>query len=368
MSASVYVTFTHAFHRNTIIQSGTFVLIKPFDPKSCTLTIQAKIDEENNCYIPHPAVVVTPRIQVEQSGFYYSDENGVEVDPPVTLLAASTKKVAANTTSAVATPKESDEVVIERISNTFVVLEELTEQIAQTNIHSLIVRGVAGIGKSFVVDQILRKMSLDYMSMENKKNYEFVSGSATPIAVYKKLFARRERGLITVFDDCDSIMANKEALSVLMAGLDSKPVRTISWLGESHALRRESIEDSFQFEGSVIILTNTPFDDKNNALAPQLTALRSRSHMLDLGIQSVREQLLRIKQVVNERGMLDKYEFEQEIVEDILAFITSNAPYMNDLSLRAVLKIAAIAYNKPDRWRQIVSIASIHPEFRGMVK
>ena len=65
---------------------------------------------------------------------------------------------------------------------------------------------------------------------------------------------------VVVFDDCDSILLDEVCLNLLKGALDSGKKRKISWLAESHSLRREGVPDSFDFKGGVIFITNLKFD------------------------------------------------------------------------------------------------------------
>jgi len=70
---------------------------------------------------------------------------------------------------------------------------------------------------------------------------------------------------------------------------------------------------------------------------------------LDLTIDTEREKMLRIKQIVKD-GMLDEYQISQEKKDDIVEFIDINKKRLRELSLRTVLKIADLAKAFPDRW------------------
>ena len=77
-----------------------------------------------------------------------------------------------------------------------------------------------------------------------------------------------------------------------------------------------------------------------------MDALESRCHYIDLQMDTTREKLLRIRQIVGD-GMLDKYEFHDAVKEEIVDFITDNADKLRELSLRMVLKIADLKKSFP---------------------
>jgi hypothetical protein len=81
-----------------------------------------------------------------------------------------------------------------------------------------------------------------------------------------------------------------------------------------------------------------------------LDALESRCHYIDLQMDTKREKILRIKQVVNDCGMLDRYDFEDCIKDELIEFVEVNADRLRELSLRMVLKLADLRKSFPKTW------------------
>ena len=157
-----------------------------------------------------------------------------------------------------------------------------------------------------------------------------------------------------MFDDCDSVFSDELSLNILKAALDSKKNRTIHWNTDSFKLRNEGVPDSFQFKGSAIFITNIKFDNvKSVKMREHLKALESRCHYIDLTIDTDREKMLRIKQIVKD-GMLEEYmndtTFTQDTVDDIIDFCEGNKNRLRELSLRTVLKVADLAKAFPTKW------------------
>jgi hypothetical protein len=63
-------------------------------------------------------------------------------------------------------------------------------------------------------------------------------------------------------------------------------------------------------------------------------------------MDTTREKILRIEQIVAD-GMLDAYEFEPEVRDEIVGFIKTNRDRVRELSLRMVLKIADLKKSFP---------------------
>ena len=106
---------------------------------------------------------------------------------------------------------------------------------------------------------------------------------------------------------------------------------------------------SFKFEASAIFITNLKFDKVRGKLREHLQALESRCHYMDLTIDTERDKMLRIRQVI-EDGMLDAYGVSDEVKEDIIDFVDTNKSRMRELSLRTVLKVADLAVAFPNDW------------------
>jgi hypothetical protein len=152
-----------------------------------------------------------------------------------------------------------------------------------------------------------------------------------------------------VFDDCDSVFNDELSLNILKAALDSKKTRTIHWNTDSFKLRNEGVPDQFKFEASAIFVTNLKFDKAKGKIREHLQALESRCHYMDLTIDTDREKMLRIQQIVGD-GMLNDYKFAKEVVADIVDFVDINKNRLRELSLRTVLKVADLAKAFPTRW------------------
>ena len=153
-----------------------------------------------------------------------------------------------------------------------------------------------------------------------------------------------------VFDDCDSILQEDLSLNILKAALDSKKTRRIHWNTDSFKLRNEGVPDSFEFKGSAIFITNIKFDNvKSKKMRDHLEAIESRCHYIDLTIDTEREKMLRIKQIVSD-GMLKEYALGEDQEERLMDFIDINKKNLRELSLRTVLKVADLAKAFPSNW------------------
>jgi hypothetical protein len=254
---------------------------------------------------------------------------------------------------------ESDESIMTRLGQRFQILEDMTRAVKRGDVRAMIVTGPPGVGKSFGVEKVLSKHDVfaDVAQDGKLKKYEIVKGAMSAIGLYSKLYEFSDAKSILVFDDCDSILMEDLSLNILKAALDSSKKRTISWNTDSRLLRSEGVPNQFEFKGGAIFISNIKFDHvRSKKLKDHLEALESRCHYLDLTIDTEREKLLRIRQVVNECGMLDDHDISDVAKLEVVDFVVANAGKMRELSLRMVLKVADIRKSMPDNWQAVVEV------------
>jgi hypothetical protein len=226
----------------------------------------------------------------------------------------------------------------------------MTRACKKGDVRAMIVTGPPGVGKSFGVEKVLGKHDMIATLSEKAPKYQVVKGAMSAIGLYCKLFNYADKDNVLVFDDCDSILQEDLSLNILKAALDSKKTRRIHWNTDSFKLRNEGVPDSFEFKGSAIFITNIKFENvKSKKMRDHLAAIESRCHYIDLTIDSEREKMLRIKQIVSD-GMLKSHMLDDETHERVVDFIDINKKNLRELSLRTVLKVADLAKAFPNNW------------------
>jgi len=232
----------------------------------------------------------------------------------------------------------------------------MTAATVNGDVRAMIVVGPPGVGKSFGVEKELEKSGLLDDLAGRRRKYEVVKGAMTPVGLYAKLFEYSEPGNVLVFDDCDSILLDDVALNILKAALDSSKKRTIHWNADSRLLRHEGIPNKFDFKGAVIFITNLKFDHVKSAkLKDHLEALMSRCHYLDLTIDTLRDKLLRIRQIARTGQLFPAYGMSQEQEDEIMDFMVDNAGKLREISLRMAIKLADLRRLSADRWKSIAA-------------
>ena len=257
---------------------------------------------------------------------------------------------------------ENEEQAIERIAARFSILDEMADAVATSKVRAMIVSGPPGIGKSYGVEKALEKQNMFEDIAGRSRRFEMVKGAMSAIGLYKKLYEHSAKGHVVCFDDCDAILYDDLALNLLKAALDTTPRRTLHWNTESRTLMAEGMPNSFEFNGGVIFITNIKFDNvKSKKLQDHLQALQSRCHYLDLTIDSMKDRMLRIKQICR-AGMLEKYAMGADTEADLIQFIIDNKHRLREISLRMVLKIADLWKMKPEGYKQLAENTCMKPE------
>lgn len=337
-----FVTIKNGTYRNAPVTNTVFPLVKGYQEgaKGGFVTVDAR---NVIGYAGGPDFI---RIKVGPNDFeFHGDFNE---DAMISSAASVLEPIH------VPAVEEPEEVVIQRIADRFAILDEMTRGTINGDVRAMIVVGPPGVGKSFGVEAELQKNGLLDDLAGRRRRYEVVKGAMTPIGLYAKLYEFSEEGNVLVFDDCDSILLDDVSLNVLKAALDSSKKRTIHWNADSRLLRSEGIPNKFDFKGSVIFITNIKFDNVRSAkLKDHLAALMSRCHYLDLTIDTMRDKLLRIKQIAQMGTLFPAYGMTQEQEQEILDFMTTNQNRLREVSLRMAIKLADLRRMSEDRWQAI---------------
>jgi hypothetical protein len=329
MSSTVRIL--SGLYRNKPVVNQTFTLVKGFQTGSKGGYITVKNEGQFNIDIEDVRVLVDGHDSFQFIGSEIND-----VAEPVVEQ------------------KESETDAMDRIASRFSVLDEMSKACIAGDIRAMIVSGPPGVGKSHGVTQQMEKASMFDKIAGKRPRFEVVKGAMSGIGLFAILYKYSDSKNVLVFDDCD-VWEDPDALNVLKGALDSGKTRRISWNKDSRLLREDGIPNSFNFNGSVIFITNLNFADRRSAkIKAHLDALQSRCHYLDLTINSERDKMLRIKQVHRDAdgGLFSDYDFNQEQCDTIIEFMWDNHSKLREVSLRMALKIADLVKISPN-WKNL---------------
>ena len=244
---------------------------------------------------------------------------------------------------------ETDAEISARLTERFDILTDLAEAAISGDARALIVSGPAGLGKSFTIEKTLEKWDPE------GRDHTIVKGYVRATGLFKLLWQHKEAGKVLVFDDADTIFFDDTSLNLLKAVCDTTDKRVVSYLTEGKLVDEDTamvIDNRFEFEGTIIFITNYDFDamiEKGHKLAPHLQALVSRAHYIDLAMKTARDYMVRIKQVID-AGLLKGRGLTTEEEKDVVEFITKNQSKLRELSLRIALKVAVIRKSNKKNW------------------
>ncbi len=241
-------------------------------------------------------------------------------------------------------------------------LDDLVRMVAGNIQPSLLVTGMAGIGKTYGISKVLNEM----IGAEGTK-WVHIKGKLSPVGMYRAFFLNRNK--LIVFDDADSVFANQDTVNMLKAALDSYEKRTISWFSPLtvDVSRLDDIQikelyddieeklsidpgsakikfpNKFNFEGQVIFISNIHASKIDSAV-------KSRSLTIDITLS--RESVIKRLQ-----SILDKIggDLPLQDKQDVLDFLAEN--YKNELNIRSFILGCRCKQSGSANWKRLIAYA-----------
>lgn len=234
----------------------------------------------------------------------------------------------------------SDEELTSQINKRFEAMRRFVRHAMAGKFPSVVITGPGGIGKTYPVEAMLR----DHEDAGHV--VRTVSGAISAVGLVEALFECRAKGSVLLLDDADGALANPDFVNVLKAATDSKSRRQISWLKQNKALAEAGVETTFEFEGSVIIISNVNMKDKAEK-SGHIDAILSRAMHIDLGVNSKRALALRVAHMIEVEEMFAQMfamagcaDLHEQAKGEIGSFIKQNRDSFRSLTLREAAKIA----------------------------
>jgi len=221
-------------------------------------------------------------------------------------------------------------------------LRAMVRGVAMKQINGLLIRGSAGVGKTYTVQEILDELSKTHPDIKPK----WFRGRVTAVQFYLTLAEHRTSKDLLVFDDCDSILQDSNSLEVIKAAMDTQKIRHVSW-------KNGTVDPSeFDFDGNLIIITNTePYNNED------YKAVLDRILSIDFWL-TPQEKLIRINQLAT--ALVNSNKLTPELKSDITNWMKNNPMLTDDkLSLRTFVKLMDLAKLSPDKWREYARLTII---------
>ncbi|WJJ54770.1 thioredoxin [Acinetobacter phage AB1I1M-1] len=243
-----------------------------------------------------------------------------------------------------------------RINKRFSVMDIMTKGLINKSIRSLIISGAPGIGKTYTLNRDLEKADA-----EGKIEYTILNGKMSPIGMFCKLYECSGPNSVLVLDDVD-VFSSEDSLNLLKAALDTSETRKVCWSTASSYLEEKEIPQEFEFEGTIVFITNTDIDrelERGSKLAPHLDALVSRSVYLDLGVHTNEEIMVRVEDVILNTDMMFKAGLLEVETQEILTWMKDNIARLRNVSLRTALYLASFVKTDSENWKEIAEVTQL---------
>jgi hypothetical protein len=257
---------------------------------------------------------------------------------------------------------ETDNPVVQRVIDTFYTTYTMVGSFIdnkESAIKGLLISGDAGTGKTHWV----RKAFADRNAQPDAEYIK--GGSISAAALYVKLYQNRNKGRVLILDDCDLIHRSgsekRDILDMIKGATEpsSRP-RQISW---ERATRNPlmialDVPMSFEFDGTIIWITNDTIVDIKKAAKQHYEALISRFNIVKCYFNDD-EKLLYTLHLIKEVDMLgDNCEafdggYPEEVQKDALAYIRKNVKTLTEITPRVAIKLADLRHHFPDTWETL---------------
>jgi hypothetical protein len=235
---------------------------------------------------------------------------------------------------------------------------------------SLIICGAPGIGKTYGITKRIKDSGLKsiepidladatdiedlddqdvILNTETNGDWVHIKGASTAFGLYMSLFKYKNK--LIVYDDCDSIFKDKNAVNLLKGALDSSDKRIISWVSKTTTSKKAEVPQRFEFTGRIIFISNLNAKD----LDP---AVRNRSFVVDIQLK-LKDVLKRIQSILKYIGNDLEVPLSDEAKKRAFNFLEETSKNENnkmEISIRTLINFAKIAQSGVPQWRRLMEI------------
>lgn len=237
------------------------------------------------------------------------------------------------------------------INQRFDFVKRLVSMVGKGTTASAIITGEGGLGKSHSVIAALKALGLRDVSEEDPgtivdatKCFRIVKGFSTARGLYRILWENRKS--IIVFDDCDSVLKDNDAINLLKGALDSYDKRVITW----NSMRADDeMPRSFQFKGGIVFISNMPINKIDQAL-------RTRSMVVDLTM-TLEQKIERMEVIMQQAEFLPNISLQYK--RDALELINKNKHVAREVSLRTLIAVSKIRAENDADWEDLATYSLV---------
>lgn len=222
---------------------------------------------------------------------------------------------------------------IEKMNHVVAIQKYIEAIIGSEDMHSLIVEGPPGWGKSTCIEEALKNAHVQPNSL---------GAFSTPLNFYNFL-AENPLGVI-LLDDCSGIFSDTTVMAILKAATwpnrDNK--RIIQWGSTTN----KSITDEFEFKGKIIVVCNS------FPKTPDGNAIRSRGYS-----RKIEMSVLEAKKLLLDAAKDNKWYSNAELAISVAEFLNSHLSDSNlsEISFRTLKKGYRLAEVHPHAWQELFS-------------
>lgn len=258
--------------------------------------------------------------------------------------------------------------IVKKVINKFKSIQNIAEVFVtgQSAQRGLLISGDAGTGKSHYIKQA-------FINTNTTSKVDYVkSVSFTAPALYAKLWENRHKGDVVVFDDCSLESLTGESfrkwVSWIKGGLElSKDKKMIGYEAASKNQLFEDlgVESEFNFEGSIIWITNTRFDKLEKKFGDHWDAVKGRFIGVEIFLTK-EEKYMYTNYLIDELDMLGKNceakegGYSDKIVLKTIEYLSDNYDDFKEITPRVAIKIADTMEMYPDMWQTILGNQNIY--------
>ena len=276
------------------------------------------------------------------------------------VVAESTNKQYLKTKVAKMAPTSSVNASVEReestatkfpINQRFDFVRRLVSMVGRGKTASAIITGEGGLGKTHnVVKALIDAGLVDITGIDldgqeaPKGSFTVIKGYSTPKGLFRILYENRNN--IVIFDDCDSVLRDDDAVNLLKGALDSYDRRTITW----NSMRAdEELPRSFEFNGGVVFISNRPMTKIDQAL-------RTRSMCVDLSM-TLDQKLDRMEVIMQEDDFLPEVPLQYK--KEAIGLIRKLKDEAREVSLRTLITVARIRAENDQDWQELATYSVV---------